>query len=96
MNIKPQNIAKKVGFVRLQSAYIKQWKDNIRSSRQISIKQSPEIAEVYRSDANDLLALSTKLNKNCLFEDGQKEIDFLDSNVRELVPNDVYEIIFKS
>jgi hypothetical protein len=96
MNIQPKNIAKKVGIVRLQSDYVNQWKNNIRISRQVDIRQSPEIADVYRSDANDLLALSTKLNKNCSFEDAKKAINSLDSNVRELVPNEVYNIIFKS
>lgn len=93
-SISPLNIAKKVGFIRLQSEFIKQWRNEIRVQRQIDIKSSPEIASVYRSDANDLLSIATALNKNIKIEIAQKKIRSLDTNVRQLVPDNIYNLVF--
>lgn len=94
MSTTPQNIAKKVGFIQLQTEYIKTWKNEIRIQRQIDIHFAPELASVYRSDANDLLSLATQLNKNGTIKNAQLAIDGLDTNVRELVPNVAWDLIF--
>jgi hypothetical protein len=93
--ILPENISIKTGYIKIQPEYIKEWKNKIRIQRQIDINNFPQISSVYRRDAKSLLAIATLLNSNTTIDFAQLKLRNLDSIVRELVPNELWDMVFK-
>lgn len=90
---KPENIARLRGYVKIQPEYIAAFKARIRSWRDRAIKQTPDLASVYRSDAKELLSLATALKKGGKREVLAYQSEHMDTATREYIPDEVWKLL---
>lgn len=91
----PKNIAIEPGKIQVQADYIEAWKTQIISERDRDMEEAPDLAKVYKHDAQDLLDLANALKAGCTQGELHDLIDF-DTIVRERVPGPLWNLILES
>lgn len=94
--MKAENIAVKRGYLKLHPDYVSKWKEEIRQSRDADLRDCDDfLKSAYRADAKELLSFATKLKKGGKIQDLARIPDEMDTMVREMIPDDVWNLLDK-